>query len=105
MAKTKLLSGDATGFLRAYCDEWKDVELERGVLLTMRSEPTGRRGVLAFVWSAWAEQERRGGHPIAQYSAEYPNSQVGTLEAFLYQSIVKLDRILRDGQMFPSGKA
>jgi len=104
MAKTRLLSSDGAGFLRAYADQLKDTELAYGVLITARFEPTSRRGVLAWVWSAWCEGDRRGGHPVAQYSAEYPTAQVSTLEAFLYQSVNRLEGILRDGKRFPSGK-
>ena len=105
MAKTRLMAGDSEGFLRAYADEARDLEHEYSVVITARIDLTSRRGVLAFVWTAWSEEERRGGRPAGQYSAEYPRSEVGTLEAFLYQSMVKLGVVLRDARMWPQGKA
>jgi hypothetical protein len=104
MAKTNLKASDGEGFLRAYHDELKDLELNFGVLITARIDLTPRRGVLVFNLTAWSVRDRRGEIPAAQYGAEYPTAQVGTLEAFLYQSVVKLGRVLSDAHKFPMGK-
>lgn len=105
MARKALKTSDGEGFLRAFTDEWADLESTYGVYLQMRVSPTPRKGVLELRVSAWGEQERRGHQPRAAYTASYPTAQVGTLEACLYQSLVRLEHILAQQLKWPMGKA
>lgn len=104
MAKNRLSSADGPGFLRAFTDNWADVERAYGVLLTMRVSPAKRKGVLEHRISAWHEGERRGGHPAAAYTFEYPTAQVQTYEAVFFQAITRLARILEEQRKWPEGK-
>lgn len=105
MAKNRLSSADGEGFLRAFGDNWADLEKEFNVLLTMRVGPSSRRGVLEHRISAWHEGDRRGTHPQAAYTFNYPTAQVSTYEAALFQAITRLARILEGQRKWPEGKA
>jgi hypothetical protein len=104
MAKNRLSSADGPGFLRAFCDNWRDLELDYGVLITMRVEPAAQKGVVEFRLSAWQEGDRRGRFPQAAYTASYPSASVQTLEACLFQAAVRLGRILEGQRKWPEGK-
>jgi len=104
MAKNRLSSADGVGFLRAFTDNWLDVESEHEVLLQMRVSPAKQKGVLELRISAWHEGDRRGSMPAAAYTFTYPTAAVGTLEAALFQAIVRLYRILDQQRKWPEGK-
>jgi len=105
MAKNRLSAADGPGFLRAMCDNWRDAELEYGVLLFLAVEPTAQKGVLEHRLTAWYEGDRRGQRPQAAYRAPYPSSAVQTYEAFMLQLVLRLTRILEQQRKWPEGKA
>lgn len=105
MGKQRLASADGEGFLRAFTDSWADIEADKGVLIVMSVRPSGRRGVLEVTLSAWSEQEKRGHFPQASITITYPTAAVATFEASLFQATNKLDHILTQQRLFPSGKA
>lgn len=105
MAKNRLSSADGPGFLRAFTDNWRDLELDYGVYITMRVQPASQKGVLEHRLSAWHEGERRGTSPQAAYTATFPSAQAQTYEACLFQAIVRLGRILEQQRKWPEGKA
>lgn len=104
-AKPSLKSNDKEGFLRAFTDEWMDMQLEYGVVLEFVVEPTNRKGVLRLTLSALSPKNGHTGLSTAYYQCEYPTAAVQTLEACLYAASVKLERVLRDRKAHPSGKA
>ena len=105
MAKNRLSSADGPGFLRAFTDNWRDAEADFGVSITMVLHPSAQRGVVEHVLKAWVEGERRGSRPQAAYIATYPSAAVVTYEAFLFQAMVRLLRILEQQRKWPEGKA
>jgi len=104
MAKNRLSSADGPGFLRAFTDNWRDLELEYAVYITLRVEPSAQKGVLEHRLSAWHEGERRGTSPQAAYTSTYPTAAVLTYEASLFQAVVRLGRILEQQRKWPEGK-
>jgi len=104
MARQSLRTSDGQGFLRAFTDEWKDTEKQYEVLITMSVEPSKRKGVLEHRLVAWGEGERRGSISKAAYTFEYPTSMVATYEAFLFQGMTRLARILEGQKLYPGGK-
>jgi len=107
MAKPKLSlkSGDKTGFIRAFTDEWLDLSAEYGVDLMMEIDPALQKGVvnvqLTATKPATIEQERM----VCRYTASYPNASVESFEACLYRCMVRLERMIRDRLVHPMGKA
>lgn len=104
-SKPSLHSNDKEGFIRAFTDEWSDLQLEYGVVLEMVVEPSDRRGVLRITLTAHRASEGRTGLARAYYQCEYPSSQVESLECCLYRCGIRLERILRDAKAHPMGKA
>lgn len=104
MAKNRLSSADGPGFLRAFTDNWADVEAEYEVYLQMRVSPSKQKGVLEMRISAWSEEDRRGARPRAAYTWVYPSAAVETLEAAYFQAITRLARILEQQRKWPEGK-
>jgi len=104
-SKPSLKSNDKEGFIRAFTDEWKDLEEVYGATLVFGVKPSDRKGVLRlYVWAA----EPVDGvlpPPKVEYSCEYPTAAVESFEACLYRCLVRLERIIRDRQHFPMGKA
>ena len=105
MAKNRLSSADGPGFLRAFTDNWQDLESDYDVLIQMRVSPGKQKGTLECRLSAWSERERRGHYPSAAYTFSYPTAAVGTFEAAFFQAIVRLARILEQQRKWPEGKA
>lgn len=105
MAKNRLSSADGPGFLRAFTDNWADLESEYDVLIQMRTSPGKQKGVLELRLSAWTERDRRGHYPAAAYTFSYPTSEVQTFEAAFFQAITRLARILEQQRKWPQGKA
>ena len=105
MAKNRLSSADGPGFLRAFTDNWVDIELEQEVYIQMRVSPAKQKGTLECRLSAWSEQERRGTLPRASYTFTYPTAAVQTFEAAFFQAITRLARILHEQRKWPEGKA
>jgi len=101
MAHRTLRSADGEGFLRAMCDSWKDLEHDQNVVLKLAVVPTKRKGVLQFSLGAWRPTGGSRDFPLARAVADYPNSQVQTLEAFLYTLGIKLERIIELQHRFP----
>jgi hypothetical protein len=104
MAKNRLSSADGPGFIRAFTDNWEDIESTYGVYLQMRVSPTPRKGVIELRISAWKEQERRGSFPQAAYTGSYPSAAVETFEACFFQAMARLARILEGQARWPAGK-
>jgi len=104
MGRNKLNSGDGEGFLRAFWDAWRDLELEEKVVVSADVHLTPRKGVLSIVLMAYEEVEEGTERVAGRYLVEYPSSAVSTLEATLYQALVRLERIVVDGHRWPSGR-
>jgi len=107
MAKHRpsLASNDKEGFLRAFTDDWKEIQLEYSCVVEFTVELTNRKGVLRLCMVALSPLEGRTGLPFAYYQCEYPTSAIQSLEACLFMCGVKLERILRDKKAHPMGKA
>lgn len=103
--KPSLRSNDKEGFLRAFTDEWAELQLEYQVVLEMTIEPAGRKGILRVNLSALSPQDGHTGLLPAYYQCEYPTSAVESLEACLFRCATKLERLLRDRRAHPMGKA
>jgi len=103
--KLSLKSGDKTGFIRAFTDEWQDLIKEYGIDLVLEIDPALQKGVVNLELTATApatiEQERM----VCRYTSSYPNASVESFEACLYRCMVRLERLLRDRVAHPSGKA
>jgi hypothetical protein len=104
MSKNKFSSGDGEGFLRATTDAWKDLELETGLHLSLRLSPTGRKGVMRVELQALEEDDMGITGVFASYATEYPSAAVSSLEATLYQSVIRLERVVLDANRWPSGR-
>ncbi len=105
MARSKLNSSDGEGFLRAFTDAWQDTEIEQACRIHFEVSGTARKGVLQLrMWATeldWLGDERG----VGAYTCLYPTAQVGTLEAALYQAVVRLERIVSEQRRWPGGKA
>jgi len=104
-SKPSLKSNDKEGFIRAFTDEWADLEAEYQAHVMVGLEPTGRKGVFRLVavavWPAESDQEVER----VKYACEYPTAAVESLEACLFRCLIRLGRTLRDRKQFPMGKA
>ena len=103
--KPSLASNDKEGFIRAWTDEWKELQLEYGIVMEFTIEPSGRAGVIRLCASALSSQDGRTGLLPAYYQCEYPSAAVQSLEACLFSCMVKLERLLRERRAYPQGKA
>lgn len=103
--KPSLNSNDKEGFLRAWTDEWKELQLEYGIVIEFTIEPSGRAGVLRLSATALSAKDGHTGLLPAYYQCEYPTAAVQSLEACLFACMVKLERLLRDRREHPMGKA
>lgn len=103
--KPSLASNDKEGFLRAFTDEWADLQLEYGIVMEFTIEPSLRKGVLRLCATALSAQDGRTGLLPAYYQCEYPTAAVQSFEAALFSCMAKLERLLRDRRAFPMGKA
>ncbi len=105
MGRHTLKAHDGVGFLRAYTDEMLDAELVYSGYITVQLKHTVQRGVLevehAFVKASTPDTTRW----TVRYVTMWPNSQDTTFEAFMYQCLVKLRRMLDDKYLYPGGKA
>jgi hypothetical protein len=103
--KPSLNSNDKEGFLRAFTDEWLDLQVEYHVVLEFTVEPSSRKGVLRFTVTALDPDDGRTTLAQAYYQCEYPTAAVQSVEACMFACMVKLERILRDRKAHPMGKA
>jgi hypothetical protein len=103
--RVSLNSNDKEGFIRAFTDEWAEIQVEYGVVLEFTVEPTQRKGVLRFCATALDPRNGLTGLREAYYQCEYPSAAVASLEASLFSCMVKLERVLRDKRAHPMGKA
>lgn len=96
MARHATKSSDGEGFLRAFTDAWADLEADTDYRLQIELFRTARKGIVQFRVRAYrVPVDVNEGYFVA-YQMEYPTAQVGTLEAAMYQSIVKIERLLAD---------
>jgi len=106
MAKTTLKASDGEGFLRAAYDATRDLEASYQVVVSTSVLWTMRRGVLQIAMAATKIAVKEDGEPaVWRYYCEYPTSQVGTLEACLFQAACRLERVIRDAHAHPAGRA
>jgi len=105
MSRKQLKAGDSEGFLRAFTDEWAELQLEHKVELAFSLAPTTRKGVLALTVRAVGPLNGSEAILRAKYTCEYPTAAVGTFEACLYQSMIRTGRILREQEKWPMGRA
>jgi len=104
VARNKLSSADGEGFLRAMTDAWRDLEIEEDCRLQLFVVPTSQKGVVNISLTALQEGVEGLTEVIGRYSVTYPSAAVSSLEATLYQSIIRLERIIVDAQRWPAGK-
>lgn len=104
-SKPSLKSNDKEGFIRAFTDEWSDMQKEYDIVLEFTVEPTFRKGVLRFCLTALSPSDGHTGLAAATYQCEYPTAAVESLEACLFRCAVRLERVLRDKRAHPMGKA
>jgi len=105
MTRHTLRTADGEGFIRAFTDEWKDIEQMYEVKLHLSIEPTGRKGILLHRLTAWLCVGGSRDFPQASVRVEYPSSQVQSYEAFLYSLGVKLERVLEMQKAYPEGRS
>jgi len=105
MSRKPLKAADSEGFLRAFTDEWAELELEHKVCLGFWLKPTSRKGVLALTVTAVEDVDTPDTRLRAKYTCEYPTAAVGTFEACLYQCMVRVGRIMREQVKWPMGRA
>ena len=103
--KMSVHSNDKEGFIRAFTDEWVDLQMEYSIVMEFTVEPSNRKGVLRLCATALSPQNGHTGLARAYYQVEYPTAAVQSLEAALFSCMVKLERILRERRLHPSGKA
>lgn len=103
--KPSLKSNDKEGFIRAFTDEWRDLQHDYHVVLEFVVEPAHRAGVLRLSLTALSAQNGHTGPAAAYYQCEYPTAALESFEACLFRCAVRLERVLRDRQQFPQGKA
>jgi len=104
MSRNKLNSGDGEGFLRALTDAWFDLEKDEDIHLQLMMAPTHRKGVVSIVLKAYEEGVEGNTEVVATYQTDYPSAAVSSLEATLYQSLIRLERIVVDARRWPSGR-
>jgi hypothetical protein len=81
--------------LRAFWEAWRSIEEDNLVIIEMSAHPTDRSGVVCWHITATDPMSRvLGLDPIASIRMEYPNSNNGTLEAFLFNQALKLGAML-----------
>jgi hypothetical protein len=103
-AKPSLASGDKTGFIRAFTDEWFDLTEVYGVDLMMELDPGLRKGTVNLQLTATKPAGIAQEQMQVRYTAEYPNASVESFEACLFRCMVRLEKMLRDRVAHPSGK-
>jgi len=103
--KPSLHSNDKEGFIRAFTDEWADLESEYHGLVDFNIDRSGRKGVLRLTTRLVRSGEAGGDTVAALYSCEYPTAAVESFEACLFRSLVQLGRILKARYAYPLGKA
>ena len=104
MAKNKLNSADGEGFLRAFTDAWRDLEIEEDCTLQVMLSPSGRKGIVEIKLTAYEIGADTHTRVVARYSGEYPTAAIGSLEATLYQAVVRLERVVVDARRYREGK-
>lgn len=104
MTHRTLKSSDGEGFLRAAWDSWFDLVVERKGQLSLIVAPTVRKGVWSFRLTYRSPLDALAAFPTASVTAEYPTAQVQTVEAFLYQLVVKMERMLDSQDRYPGGR-
>jgi hypothetical protein len=103
--KMSLRSNDKEGFVRAFTDEWLDMEKEYQVVLEMTISPSDRKGITRLAVTAYKAGEGHTGLAQGVYSCEFPTAAVESFEACLYRCVIRLERVIRDRRDFPMGKA
>lgn len=103
--KPSIHSNDKEGFVRAFTDEWADLEKDYGIVVEFTLAPSGRKGILRLCATALDPRTGHTGLIPSYYQCEYPTSAVQSVEAALFSCMVKLERLLRDRRDHPSGKA
>jgi len=104
MAHRPLKAADGEGFLRAAWDAWYDLIVERKGVISLLMAPTTRKGVWSFRMTYRSPLNVDGPYATASCQAEYPTAQVQSLEAFLYQLVTKLERMVYSQEQFPGGR-
>ncbi len=104
MRRKGLSSADGEGFLRAFTDAWADLVKERELGFTLKVSPSNRKGVIRIELQAFGVDSMSDTRCVGKYSCEYPTAQVGSLEASLYQALIRLERVLDDASNYPGGR-
>lgn len=93
MTKSKGDAGEYE-FTRAAYDELRDAEHQFGVQFELKLEPTAQRGVWLLAVGAWKPDDKAGMAYVSKWSGSWPNSQVVTYGAFLYQACHRCVRMV-----------
>lgn len=104
-AKPSLHSNDKEGFIRAFTDEWKDIEVDYTCVINFWVVPSDRKGIVRLSVRAVRALDTPYPDQMALYSCEYPTAAVESFEACIFRSLVQLGRILASRYAHPMGKA
>jgi len=104
MSRHSIKTSDGEGFLRAMTDEWADLKKQYEVDLILTVKPSDRRGVLVHWLKAFKASEPLAEFPMASVRVEYPSAAVQTYEAFMFQLVTKLARVIELRLRYPEGK-
>lgn len=81
-------------FTRAAYDELKDAERDYGVVFELTTEPTAQKGVWALTVTARVKNRIEGLAYITCWRGSWPNAQVVSYGAFLYQACHRTVRMV-----------
>ena len=104
MTRHSLKTMDCEGFLRAFTDEWRDLQVQHKVDLQLTVRPSDRRGVLLHTLKAWSADLPLADFPKASVRVEFPSASVQSYEAFMFSLTTKLARVLELRERYPEGK-
>lgn len=102
MSKRQLKADDVDGFMLAVWDNFRDLELDYGVLVGVGIAPSKLRGHIYFRAKAYERQPDGSDKPVATAEVVWPTHYAQTVHALLYGLLVKLWRELdswRDGEL------
>jgi len=104
-SKPSLHSNDKEGFIRAFTEEWVELQVEYQGYVKFDLATSSRRGVMRFTCSFVRAADGPEDEVVALYSCEYPTAAVQSLEACLFRCLIQLGRILQARYAYPLGKA
>jgi len=83
--------------IKAFHIEQRDCELNHDVAWVTKCSPDDRRSVLNIRLEAWEVGDPyRTGQPLCAFETSWPNAQVYSFTACLFNAAVKLTRLVED---------